>query len=91
MPNPDRTSKLRTGRLGRFVQLGSMAGGLVTDVAMATGKMAVTASANAGARRFHKTAADTLVKGLGKMKGLPMKLTIKRAAFISARDSAIKF
>ncbi len=74
MADPDRPSKLRTGRLGRFVQLGGMAGGLVGDVALAAGKMAAAASAKAGAERFHKAAADTMLDGLGKMKGLPMKL-----------------
>lgn len=57
MTRPEPPSKLRTGRLGRFVQLGTMAGGLVGDVAMATGKMAVAASTNEGARHFHKAAA----------------------------------
>ncbi len=74
MSAPDRPSELRTGRLGRFVQLGGMAGGLVGDVALAAGRMAAAASTKAGSERFHKAAANTMLDGLGKMKGLPMKL-----------------
>lgn len=74
MQDEERTSRLRTGRVGRFVQLGGMAGGLVGDLASAAGRLATTASKSAMTDRFHKEAARTLFDGLGKMKGLPMKV-----------------
>lgn len=69
-----KRTKLRTGRLGRAMAMGSMVGGLAGDLAAAAGRLATSASSEAAGERLHRRVAKTLKGSLGEMKGLPMKL-----------------
>ncbi len=67
-------SRVRSSRLGRVAMLGGMAARLAGDAASAAGRLATSASSDAAARALHKGVSQTLVRHLGEMKGLPMKL-----------------
>ncbi|MCO4760117.1 MAG: AarF/ABC1/UbiB kinase family protein [Myxococcales bacterium] len=70
----DESSKVRSSRLGRVAMLGGMAARLAGDAASAAGRLASSASSDAAAKTLHKGVSKTLVRHLGEMKGLPMKL-----------------
>ncbi len=65
--------KIPQGRLSRLTRLSTLGAGLATDLAGAAGRLALGASKDQAARKFHQQAARTLAQTLGGMKGLPMK------------------
>lgn len=74
MSQEPEEKKIPQGRIARITRLATLNVGLATELFSAAGRVVTGQARDETARRFHEQSAQKLLKALGQMKGLPMKL-----------------
>lgn len=74
MSKEPEEKKIPQGRIARITRIATLNVGLATELFSAAGRVVTGKGREEAARRFHEQSAQKLLKALGQMKGLPMKL-----------------